>query len=332
MPHDDFEIEPVRGLPEKPPEWEQILWQGAPNAWALARDALNLYWVMGYFVALCLWRAVVVAPEFFRQYSMSHDPADRSKYQIAVLREDQGRGGSKLMSRIFEQGRMVFISKPINHFPLIEDASMTYLMGGGIGITPMIAMAHRLHAIGRPFVLHYSGRSRTTMGYLPDLGSAPWADRVHLHITDEGSRADLATLLNDPPQGAHVYTCGAERFMTAVMDAAEAAGIPDDNRHLEYFSVPETPAYENHPFTARLNDGRELQVPADQSLSDVLVANGVPVDVKCADGICGVCKCGVKAGEVEHRDFVLSRAQRETSLITCQSRAAKPGGVLDLDL
>ena len=104
---------------------------------------------------------VVVAPEFFRQYSMSHNPADPSKYQIAVLREDTGRGGSKLMHRIFEEGRMVFISKPINHFPLIEEASITYLMGGGIGITPMVAMAHRLHEIGADFELHYSASKPT---------------------------------------------------------------------------------------------------------------------------------------------------------------------------
>ena len=94
---------------------------------------------------------IVVAPEFLRQYSMSGDPADRSKYQIGVLREDQGRGGSALLHRIFTEGRKIFISKPINHFELDESATKTYLMGGGIGVTPMIAMAHRLHAIRRRF-------------------------------------------------------------------------------------------------------------------------------------------------------------------------------------
>ncbi|MDP5360187.1 MAG: ferredoxin reductase, partial [Paracoccaceae bacterium] len=109
---------------------------------------------------------VVIAPEFFRQYSLSGDPADRSKYEIAVLREDTGRGGSKLMHRIFTEGRRVFISRPINHFPLVEDAPMTLLMGGGIGITPMIAMAHRLQSIGADFALHYSVRRRSDAGFL----------------------------------------------------------------------------------------------------------------------------------------------------------------------
>ncbi|MEN8740044.1 MAG: reductive dehalogenase, partial [Phaeobacter gallaeciensis] len=107
---------------------------------------------------------VVVTPEFLRQYSMSGDPADNGKYQIGVLREDEGRGGSKMLHRIFNEGRRVFISKPINHFELSEDASKTFLMGGGIGITPMIAFAHRLHALGREFELHYSASTRAGAG------------------------------------------------------------------------------------------------------------------------------------------------------------------------
>ncbi len=275
---------------------------------------------------------IVVAPEFLRQYSMSGDPADRSVYQIGVLREPSGRGGSLLLHRIFTEGRKVFVSRPINHFPLHEEASMTYLMGGGIGITPMIAMAHRLHRLGAAFEMHYSGRSRRTMGYLADLAAFPWADRVHLHVSDEGSRADLAATLR-PRQGAHVYTCGAAGYMDSVTAAATAAGFPEDHLHLEYFSVPEVPDYVNEPFVLRLaRSGRDLAVPADKSAADVLLANGFSIDIKCADGICGVCKCGLVSGEVEHRDFVLSRKQRETAIITCQSRAAAAGGVVEVDL
>ncbi len=275
---------------------------------------------------------IVVAPEFLRQYSMSGDPADRSKYQIGVLREDAGRGGSKLMHRIFSEGRRIFVSKPINHFPLVEDATKSFLMGGGIGITPMIAMAHRLHALGADFQLHYSTRSRQGAGFLQDLASMPWADKVHLHVSDEGTRADLDAILGRYAPGVHVYTCGPDAYMTSVLQAAERAGFPDEARHLEYFSVPETPDYVNHPFTLRLKDGRELHVPADKSATDVLAAHGVAVDVKCADGICGVCKCGLVSGEVEHRDFVLSKAQRETAIILCQSRAAAADGVVEIDL
>ncbi|WP_172293445.1 2Fe-2S iron-sulfur cluster-binding protein [Pseudoruegeria sp. HB172150] len=275
---------------------------------------------------------VVVAPEFFRQYSLSGDPADRSKYQIAVLREDAGRGGSKLMHRIFHEGRRVFISHPINHFPLDETASFTYLMGGGIGVTPMIAMAHHLHAIGAEFALHYSCSRREDAGFLEDLRHVPWGNRLHLHFSDEGSRADLSRVLRYRA-GAHVYTCGGDAYMAAVMVAAEANGFPEEARHLEYFSVPELPEYENHPFTLRLTrSGREIEVTEDISASDALLAAGVHVDVKCSDGLCGVCKCGVISGEVEHRDFVLSKKDRESQIILCQSRAAEPDGVLEINL
>ena len=275
---------------------------------------------------------VVVAPEFFRQYSLSGDPADRSKYQIAVLREDAGKGGSKLMHRIFAQGRMVFISKPLNHFPLDESASKTYLMGGGIGITPMIAMAHRLHVLGADFEMHYSCSKQANAGFLTDLAQMPWRKHVHLHFSDQGTRADLAKTLRWQP-GAHVYTCGPDAYMQSVMAAAEANGFSEDNRHLEYFTTPELPEYENHAFTLKLaKSGKVLQVPADKSATDVLIENGIKIDVKCSDGICGVCKCGLVSGDVEHRDFVLSKKQRETQVILCQSRASQAGGVIEVDL
>ena len=117
------------------------------------------------------------------------------------------------------------------------------------------------------------------------------------------------------------------------MDAAERQGFPDEARHLEYFSVPELPEYENHDFILKLaSSGKELAVPADMTATDVLAENGIHVDVKCSDGICGVCKCGLVAGAVEHRDFVLSAKQRESSVILCQSRAKDPGGIIEIDL
>ncbi|UWQ05065.1 reductive dehalogenase [Aliiroseovarius crassostreae] len=275
---------------------------------------------------------VLVSPEFLRQYSLSGDPADHTSYQIGVLREDTGRGGSALLHRIFEPGRKLFISKPINHFELEETATRTLLMGGGIGITPMIAFAHRLHALGRDFSLHYSCSRAADAGFVNDLTSSPWADRVHLHFSDQGTRADFNTTLSGYQPGWHVYCCGSEAYMDAVMRAAEAQGFPQEARHLEYFSVPDLPDYENHPFTLKLRDGRAFTVPEDQTAADILNANGVHVDVKCSDGICGVCKCGVIAGDVEHRDFVLSNAQREGAMILCQSRARDAGGVIELDL
>ena len=276
---------------------------------------------------------IVIAPEFLRQYSMSGDPADRSKYQIVVLREDYGRGGSKLMHRVFSKGRHVFFSQPINHFALNHNATKTLLMGGGIGITPLIAMAHELYARKAAFELHYSGRKRETMGLLEDISSFPWSDHVTLHVSHEGTRADFHSIMSGYQSGWNVYACGAEAYMSAVMDAAQRAGFPEDARHLEYFSVPEIPDYKNSAFTIKLLKSKiELTVPANKNAAEVLIENGIPVNLKCSDGLCGVCKCGLVSGEVEHRDFVLSKAQQKNTIIVCQSRAANPDGLLELNL
>jgi len=276
---------------------------------------------------------VVVTPGLLRQYSMSGDPADTSKYQIGVLREDEGRGGSKMMHRIFTEGRRVFISKPINHFDLEENATKTFLMGGGIGITPMIAFAHRLHTLGRDFELHYSASTREGAGYVNDLSSMPWKNKVTLHFSNEGSRADLNEILAGFEQGWHVYTCGPDRYMQSVTDAANASGFTEDAQHLEYFAVPEQPDYVNHEFSVKIaSSGKEYTIPADKSISDVLVDAGVHIDVKCSDGICGVCNCSLLEGEIEHRDFVLSMEQRKTQFISCQSRAAPGCGRITIEL
>ena len=284
------------------------------------------------------WRAgahidVLVAPGMMRQYSMSGDPANRGLYEVAVLREDEGRGGSLLMHRIFTEGRRVFISRPINHFELQDNAGRSFLMGGGIGVTPMVAFGHTLHAQGRDFTLHYSVSTPDDLAFSHDLRSFAWTDKVAEHVSSKGGRADLAAILAGATADDHVYVCGPDSYMDAVLAAAVAAGLPDENLHREYFSVPEQPDYENYAFDLVLRrSGRRIRVEAEETASDALVAKGYAVDVKCADGLCGVCKCGLLAGEVEHRDFVLSDRQRANSIILCQSRAAREDGVLEIDL
>jgi len=276
---------------------------------------------------------VLVAPGLMRQYSMSGDPADRSHYQVAVLREDEGRGGSLLMHRIFAEGRRVFISRPINHFELRATPGRSFLMGGGIGITPMVAFAHTLHSEGRDFAFHYSVSTADDLAFMNDINGFDWKTQARLHVSSEGSRADMAAVFAGAGSNDHVYVCGPDAYMDAVMAAAAGAGIPEDHLHREYFSVPEQPDYENFAFELLLaKSGKRISVQEDETASDALIANGYPVDVKCSDGLCGVCQCGVLSGDIEHRDFVLSAAQRESQIILCQSRAAAKDGVIELDL
>jgi ferredoxin-NADP reductase len=239
------------------------------------------------------------------------------------------------MHRVFREGRRVFVTRPANHFALHESASHSWLFAGGIGVTPMIAMAHRLHVLGKPFDFHYSAASRQTAGFLKDLAEAPWAERVQYHFKDEGRRADLMQLMPEFSAGGHVYTCGAPRFMDGVFEAASAHGWPGDSLHREYFSVPEADAWMNQPFELVFKtSGRRLQVPADRSATEVLAEAGVAIDVKCSDGLCGVCARHYDAAlsdDIEHRDFVLGQKERQQKIILCCSRAQHAGGVITLD-
>ncbi len=280
---------------------------------------------------------VVIAPEYLRAYSLAGNPAERARWVLGVQREDPaqgGRGGSALMHRAFREGRRVFVSRPRNHFALDESAREVWLMAGGIGVTPLITMAHRLHAIGTPFELHYSVASRTRAGFVGTLQSAPWRDRVQLHVKDEGGRADLAALLPAWQPRRQLYTCGSARYMDGVFAAAAAQGWPDEALHREFFAVPEAPPRENHPFTVVLaRSGRRIAVSADQSATDALAAAGVRVDTKCSDGLCGVCALAYDAaasGAVDHRDVVLSAAERRHKLIACCVRMQQPGAELVL--
>lgn len=276
---------------------------------------------------------VVIAPEYQRQYSLAGDPADAEKYVLGVQREQQGRGGSLLMHRVFKEGRRFFISKPRNHFQLDESAEFSLLMAGGIGVTPLMTMAHRLHALDKEFILHYSAKSAARSGFAGELKSMPWAERVFCHFSGEGQRANLAELIPEYRPGFRIYTCGADRYMDAVFEAAAVKNWPEEALLKEYFSVPETPDHVNHEFTVELaRSGRAVNVPADQTAADALNAAGIHVDVKCTDGLCGVCAAPLVEGDVEHRDHVLSSNERQERVVLCCSRARDAGGKITVDL
>jgi len=276
---------------------------------------------------------VVIAPEYRRSYSLAGDPADPSRYVLGVLREPQGKGGSVLMHRVFREGKRVFVTPPVNHFPLLPGARKTFLFAGGIGVTPLIAMAHELHRQESDFELHYSASSEAQAGFVQDLREAAWATRVKIYFKDQGLRADLHALIPEWRSGYALYTCGSLRYMEAVFEAASARGWPEESLHRELFVVPDAPDRPNHPFTLLLSaSGRSVPVAADQSAAEALQAVGVAVDVKCSDGICGVCSVNVLAGEVDHRDHVLSARERTHKMLLCCSRAAAPGAEISISL
>ena len=206
-------------------------------------------------------------------------------------------------------------------------------MGGGIGVTPMISFAHRLFFLKKDFVLHYSTRKIEEAGYMNDINSFKWKENVKMHFSNKNSRANFDEIFKNFELGSEIYICGSERYMDAVKKAAIKKGINEDVMHFEYFLVPEEPDYINSRFKIKLaKSGKEFIVPPEKTSTEILNENGFQVDVKCSDGICGVCMSGLISGDVEHRDFILSKSQRKNNIILCKSRASKPGGVIVIDL
>ena len=267
-----------------------------------------------------------------RQYSLCGDPADTGVLEIAVLREADSRGGSAWIHDQVKPGDVLQVRGPRNHFRFDEDARGAVFVAGGIGITPIAAMARRARELGMDYEIHYSGRSRSTMAYLDEL-QALHGDRLHLHIADEGTRADYPALLAQPRPGTRVYACGPGRLL----DTLEAccAAWPEDSLRVEHFQAAPgklDPARE-HAFEVELQDsGLVLQVPADRTLLDTLRAANIDVPSDCGEGLCGSCEVQVLCGAVDHRDVVLTRHEREENrkMMACCSRAAGTRIVLGL--
>ncbi|PXW99365.1 vanillate O-demethylase ferredoxin subunit [Sphaerotilus hippei] len=272
-----------------------------------------------------------------RPYSLCSDPADTHHYRLGVLKDPASRGGSVAVHQhLLSEGTRLAISAPRNHFPLDESAPHSVLAGGGIGITPMLAMAARLHATGASFELHYCVRSRAQAAFLDELVQAPWAARVTVHADDEAADTRLApqALLRAAPAGSHLYVCGPSGFMDWVLAEAEAAGLPAAQRHREYFSAPiVTPAAGDQPveIVAR-RSGRTVVAAADETLRSALERVGIKVQVSCEQGVCGTCACTVLEGEPEHRDAYLTDEEREANdqILVCCSRARSARLVLDI--
>ncbi len=276
---------------------------------------------------------VHIATGIVRQYSLCSDPADRTRYRIAVLLEAASRGGSATIHDAFHEGRRVRITHPRNAFALDPAAPRAVLVAGGIGVTPLIAMAHALHRGGTSFALHYCAHSRATAPFLEELESGPMGNAIELYLGAgaEARRFDAARVLAEEPD-AHVYVCGPSRLQDAVVAAAEAAGWGPERIHRERFTADVD--RKGDPFTVTAaRSGITLVVPPERSIAQMLEEQGVAVPVSCEQGVCGTCVTRVLEGEVDHRDLFLTDAEKATNtrMTICCSRA-RAGETLVLDI
>ncbi|MDR0277304.1 MAG: PDR/VanB family oxidoreductase [Paucimonas sp.] len=278
---------------------------------------------------------VQVAPGVVRQYSLCNSPGQGDRYRIAVLREPESRGGSRGMHEVIEEGSRLVIGAPRNLFDLDLTAGRYLLFAGGIGITPILAMAYTLMEAGKAFELHYCGRSASRLAFLELLGSPLFGPYLRLHVDDGPleQRFEAARVLAGPAATDQLYVCGPTGFMAHVLDSALACGWRDEQLHREDFAATPQARDGDLPFEVELaRSGQVFAIPAGQSVLDVLLENAVDIDSSCEQGICGACVTPVLSGVPEHRDQFLSAAEqaRNDCFTPCCSRSHSARLVLDL--
>ncbi|MEZ5676744.1 MAG: cytochrome P450/oxidoreductase [Thalassovita sp.] len=282
-------------------------------------------WSAGAHIEICVG-------DYDRKYSLCGTPGDDA-FQIAILREDAGRGGSCYIHDTVQAGQTLKMRGPHNLFRLNETAPHYTLIAGGIGITPILAMADRLKHLGKPYALHYAGRSLRSMALLDRL-RADHSAALTLHPSDQGQRMDLPALVATVPDGGQIYACGPADLLTTLETLT--ANHPAGTFHFEHFSAGSSglDPDKEQPFEVELADsGLLVQVPRDGTMLDAILAAGIDVGSDCREGLCGSCEVTVLEGDIDHRDVVLTRAERQENrrVMSCCSRA-KNGGRLKLAL
>ncbi len=274
---------------------------------------------------------VRVRSDLLRQYSLTGDPRDRSRYRLGVLLEPNSRGGSAAVHAGFSEGMHVEIGQPRNHFALDAGATHSTLLAGGIGITPILAMAYALDAAGSPFELHYCGRSAARLAFRQELSR--FGERIHLHLDDgpDALRLRIDEVLLGPAPGRHVYVCGPNGFMDFVTSAARRLGWAHEAVHLERFGAEVDT--DGAPFTVvAARSGKTFEVLPGQRIADGLIAHGIDVPMSCQSGVCGTCITRVIEGMPDHRDLVQTDTEKASNrtITVCCSRSKTRRLVLDL--
>ncbi|HEU0204408.1 MAG TPA: PDR/VanB family oxidoreductase [Burkholderiaceae bacterium] len=274
----------------------------------------------------------------WRHYSLINFAADPHaigaprEYVIAVRREDDGRGGSRFMHERVQVGDTLTIEVPKNEFPLRALDSRAVLIAGGIGITPITSMAAQRKAEGRPVRLHYAGRSRSVMAFVPELQQL-LGDDLALHADDEaGAPLDIDAVLDGCAADDQLYICGPKVMLDTVLAKTQARGWTHERVHFELFTTPVVAAGDQPIDVVLAQSGKTVTVPANQTILDCLIEHGCDPLFDCKRGECGVCSTAVIEGDIDHRDYFLSDAEKKSNKVMqiCVSRARGARLVLDI--
>jgi len=275
---------------------------------------------------------VILGEGMIRQYSLLNAPDELHRYVIAVAREADGRGGSAHMHDALSIGDSLRVSAPRCHFGLVEAAPNSVLIAGGIGITPIWCMIQRLIAIGASWELHYAARTRTHAALLDDIerGSAD-TGRVRTYFNLEGDPLmDLRQIVAGAPSGSHFYCCGPLPLLEAYRAACTT--VSENQVHFEQFAAAAPAALDGGYEIELARSGKTLAVAPGESILDALRGAGLSASYSCREGICGSCETAVLGGTPDHRDAILTDAERAEgrTMMICCSGSLSPRLILDL--
>ncbi len=265
-----------------------------------------------------------------RHYSICSNPQRRDIYEIAVLRDDDGSGGSLALHQQFDIGQRLNCALAQNNFALHADNSPAVLIAGGIGITPIKPMAQALQTRGNAMQIHYAARSSKDMAFRDRL-QREFSDCIKLYSSADDEHMDVEQLLSDAPEDAIFYICGPERLIASVTTAATRLNIDLHRIRFERFSA--APITDSKPIQVELRrSGKQIEVAADQSVLDAMLDAGIDALYSCRSGSCRTCAVKVLDGEPDHRDSALSDAEREQDRLFCPCISRAQGDDLVLDL
>lgn len=272
---------------------------------------------------------------FVRQYSLCNSPQRNDGYQLAVQRERCSRGGSWAVHDVVREGDSLLIGGPHNRFALSCDASRHLLLAGGIGATPLMAMAWTLLEREADFEMHYFTRSAGRTAFREEIRTSPLAAHVrHWYGDIAGERPTIDALLSQATAGTHLYVCGPAGFIDHAIEACVRHGVPSQRIHYERFLANPMPCVaEERDFTVVVHStGQRIGVAARESVAEALARAGVSIPLSCEQGICGTCLTDIRRGIPDHRDRYLTEEERMAGncFTPCCSRSLTPELVLDL--
>jgi vanillate O-demethylase ferredoxin subunit len=266
-----------------------------------------------------------------RSYSLVGEQPVDGAYRIAVKELADSRGGSLYVRALGPDARLE-VSEPKSHFELQYGRPEYLLVAGGIGITPLVGMAHALHRHGAPLRLLYAARTRGQLAFAGELREL-LGDRLELFVSDEGRRLDLAAQVEPLLPEGELYLCGPLRLREAAQRAWREQERPSDRLRFETFASGGRFAAEPFDVCVRDHGDKRVHVPQNRTMLDALRDAGVEVMWDCLRGECGLCAVTVVGaeGDLDHRDVFLSEDEQLEghSLCTCVSRAV--GGSITVD-